>query len=727
MSFLNLTKIFCVIKLIIDIYRFFAKIWLYYHAFRIKRGKIMIYDLDIFRGISAFAYLDNDDRVELDVRRVSEEKISFGNDRLNIDFTVSLNTHKSGKTLAFSAEYRPQNTGIYGANHFGVQKAVGINVTSIDSLKKYMATYRYCEFWTQPSFGENLCELKENTQAIIGTDNDGKYFFLTALCDDTFKTTVCGNENGGMDIYVWSNDFRNSVDTTAVYYSFGEEPFGLAKDSIKEAMLLLNSSAKMREDRIYPEVFEYLGWCSWDAFQMYVTHDDLIKKAQEFRDKEIPVKWMLLDDMWGDVPNNDIKNMHSRELYSFEAAPERFPKGLKGVLCELKSLGMRVGLWHPTTGYWHGINPASKLALEFRDLLFYSQNGGRLIHSFDEDKIEKYYDIQHNFYKNCGVDFIKVDNQSCIRMYAKLVKPIGTAAKNLHTAIEKVAFKYYDGALINCMGMAIENFWHRQDSAVCRFSGDFQPENRDWFTKHIIQCSYNSVVQGTVYVGDWDMWWSDDNQAKLNALIHSMSGGPIYISDKLNRSVKETIMPTVYSDGKIIRLDTPAKPTLDCLFSNPKTGQNAYKLFNRHRDSGVLAVFNLTESQSTVSATISVNDMLLDQNREYTVYDWKNMSSTELPESGCFHISVSGLDDYRLYIFAPIENDIAVIGLYEKYMSVATYIFSEGKLKVFDDGEVMIYCRGKHTVNNKPVECFKENLYKFKCIKNVEYLLNCER
>lgn len=686
-----------------------------------------MYDLDVFRGITAFAYLDNDDRVELCVRQVSEDKICFANDRLNIDFTVSLKSYKSGKALVFSAEYRPENTGLYGANHFGIQKAIGININSIDFIEKYMATYRYCEFWVEPSFGQDLSDLKNNTQAIIGTDNDKKFFFLTVLCDDIFKTTICGNESGGVDIYVWSNDFRNSIDTTAVYYAFGNEPFDLVKNSIKEGMLLLNHSAKMREERDYPDVFEYLGWCSWDAFQMYVTHDDLVKKAQEFKAKQIPVKWMLLDDMWGDAPNNDIKNMHSRELNSFEAAPERFPNGLKGIVSELKSFGMRVGLWHPTTGYWHGINPTSKLASEYGDLLFYSQNQGRLIHGFDENKINKYYDIQHSFYKNCGVDFIKIDNQSCIRMYAKLVKPIGTAAKNLHNAIENVAFKYYNGALINCMGMAIENFWHREDSAVCRFSGDFQPENRDWFVKHIIQCSYNSVVQGTVYVGDWDMWWSDDNQAKLNALIHSMSGGPIYISDKLNRSVKDTIMPTVYSDGKIIRLNTPAKPTVDCLFSDPRTGQSAYKLFNRHYGSGVLAVFNLTESQSAVMATIGAKDMFLDPNKEYSVYDWRNMSAVQMSGKDSFETSVSNLDDYRLYIFTPIENDIAVIGLCKKYMSVATYSFYNGRLKVFDDGEVTVYCRNRLTVNNKPVKCFKENLYKFKCIKNVEYLLNGER
>lgn len=110
--------------------------------------------------------------------------------------------------------------------------------------------------------------------------------------------------------------------------------------------------------RRYPEVLEYLGWCSWDAFHMDVTQEGLEQKAQEFRDKAIPVRWMLIDDMWADVPHNDLKTMHSRKLRSFEADPVRFPGGLKAAISALKDrYAMRVGIWHPTSGYWNGIDP----------------------------------------------------------------------------------------------------------------------------------------------------------------------------------------------------------------------------------------------------------------------------------------------------------------------------------------------------------------------------------
>ena len=35
------------------------------------------------------------------------------------------------------------------------------------------------------------------------------------------------------------------------------------------------------------------------------------------------------------------------------------------------------------------------------------------------------------------------------------------------------------------------------------------------------------------------MWWSDDGQATKNAVLRAMSGGPVYMSDKLGRSVGE--------------------------------------------------------------------------------------------------------------------------------------------------------------------------------------------
>lgn len=238
------------------------------------------------------------------------------------------------------------------------------------------------------------------------------------------------------------------------------------------------------------------------------------------------------------------------------------------------------------------------------------------------------------------------------------------------------------------MCMPSENFWNRPVSGVCRFSGDFQPENRKWFVSHLLQCSFNSLFQGCVYYGDWDMWWSDDEQAKKNAVLRAMSGGPVYMSDELNRSVKETIMPIVLKDGRILRLDTPAMPAPDCLMTNPENNGKIFKVFNRIGDYGVLAAFNLDEKEKTVRGEISLSDMGLDG--DYVCYDWFNQRILK-PEH---KLSLKNYDDFRLYILLPVTNGKAFIGLTEKYMSPKALDFiADGNWRLKEAGKLGIYSK----------------------------------
>ena len=112
-------------------------------------------------------------------------------------------------------------------------------------------------------------------------------------------------------------------------------------------------------EEVYPEIFEYLGWCSWDAFQIRVSEENLLQKCEELKEKQIPVKWAILDDMWADCTDLDtakyddfdsmMKIMKASMLNSFEASPKRFPQGLKHCIDEMKKYGLKIGIWHPTT------------------------------------------------------------------------------------------------------------------------------------------------------------------------------------------------------------------------------------------------------------------------------------------------------------------------------------------------------------------------------------------
>ena len=151
-------------------------------------------------------------------------------------------------------------------------------------------------------------------------------------------------------------------------------------------------------------------------------------------------------------------------------------------------------------------------------------------------------------------------------------------------------------------------------------------------------------------------------------------------------------MPTVYSDGRIIRLNTPAQPSPDCLFSDARENGKAFKLFNTHNENGILAVFNIDKDENEVTATISVKDMRIDESKEYCVYDWFNKKAFKLSGSESFELNLKNYDDFRLYLFAPIKNGKAIIGLKDKYISVATFEELEnGEIKAFDEGELLVY------------------------------------
>ena len=286
-----------------------------------------------------------------------------------------------------------------------------------------------------------------------------------------------------------------------------------------------------------------------------------------------------------------------------------------------------------------------------------------------------YFDAYHKHMKECGSVFMKVDNQSTVRQWYKGLAPVGQIARNMHEALEETVFKYFDGALINCMCMGQENVWNRQKTAICRCSGDFMPENNTWFSKHLLQCSYNTFYQGGLYWCDWDMWWTDDSNAYKNALIRAISGGPIYVSDTAERSIASVLAPLAFSDGKILRCDKPGVPTKDCLTVNAKESDKAIKIFNSCGDICYVTAFNLNESGKVVNADINLESMevtpLCDK---YVLTERFTGIHTVITKENNYTYSdtIKNIDDLRLYTLAPAISGFACLGLCDKYIGAKT-------------------------------------------------------
>ncbi len=603
------------------------------------------------------------------------------------------------------------------------ENAVTLSLSFADDVTGYMAS-EMAMHWATPRVDTDFSKIQDNTQALLLRRENGTFSLLLPVCDSEYKTTLSGCENGVLThTFSWMPQM-SGCHTLAFVYGEGEDPYLLMRNATEYAVELMGNRVKMREDRKVPDLFEYLGWCSWDAFHVFVNDQGLLDKCQEFTDKNVPVRWALIDDMWADVPNLKtlppdialgpmISTMHRSKMRSFEADPDRFPRGLAPCIADIKSkYGLSVGMWHPTTGYWLGMEEDGPVAKQYADCLAVSA-GGRLIHRIDDvDKAFHFYDGFHTYLEECGADFIKIDNQSCISSNFKGVVPVGVAGRNMQNAIERSTTKHFGNRLINCMGMGNENYWNRPESAVTRCSCDFAPENKEWFIGNLMRCCYNSYVQGQLMWCDWDMWWTDDNQAEKNAIAHAISGGPVYLSDELGRSVRDRVIPLVYTDGRLLRCDRPAMPTTNCLTVNPATEPIPFTMWSTVNGCAVIAAFHLYKEQIPVSSRLSVDPFWGLDGDEFVVYEHFSKTAFTVKRGETWDVTLTNDDDVKFYSVYPVSNAVTPIGLTDKYVAPHTVAKqSESAFTLHEGGNFAFYTERPVTrveVNGEEVSFAKQ-------------------
>lgn len=544
----------------------------------------------------------------------------------------------------------------------------------------FMAIENHSAFWCRPFWGRSLSELPQRVQALL-IKNGKTYTYYLPICDSVFKTLIRGMD-GGFEFYTYSNceSVRACNRQLAFLCMEGEDPLALMKVAAKEACRLLNNGLKLREEKKLPEVFRYLGWCSWDALQIRVNHEGLLEKVREFREKKVPVHFAIIDDMWADVPSlgeipegisfkEMVRAMHASKMRSFSGDPKRFPNGMAAAIADMKAGGIEeIGIWFPTTGYWAGLEPDGDEAQRQKENTV-TLGDGQVIVAPDEEKAARYFDDQCARVKAWGADFVKIDNQGFHKRYENIA-PIGESARAIQRGIDAATDRHFDGALINCMGMPSECMFNRT-SAVSRCSDDFMPESREWFAKNVLQCSYNGLLQGQFYVNDWDMWWTDDEQAIKNSVCRAISGGPVYVSDKIGRTNPQILKPLCLEDGRLLLADESATPTADCLMENPTTTDRIFKIRNRVGKNGVCAVFNINAENKRVSGSLSpVETGIADG--DYVYYEYFTKQSGVLKKGARLEITLSSNDDFRLYSFAPKdENSDEYLGRTDLFMGVA--------------------------------------------------------
>ena len=594
----------------------------------------------------------------------------------------SFNGDAVGNVSAFSVDTEKKNgfVGYYiSANadkDFNPEAAVKFRFEC--SSKRFMAIYSHSTYWVQPAFGTSPSQIPRKTCALVLENEDGTYTYVMTAIGKEYKTYVSG-AGDCIEIMMYSQYPDSKIDRELSFITAtGNSITELVKRGAEAMCAFVNNGLKVRADKTMPEILEYFGWCSWDAFGIRVDHDGLVEKANEFKSKGIPVKYAIIDDMWADVPNlknipldatfsDMVKGMHASPMRRFEADTERFPGGLSATVSALKGAGIdKVGLWFPTTGYWYGLIEGEEAYCEQKENVK-AAAGGRIIAIPEKEPAERYFDLFCKKAKDFGCDFVKIDNQSCHGFYNGMY-PIGKSSAAMQEAIDKAAFKHFGGALINCMGMPVECMLNRPMSAVSRCSDDFMPESKSWFAKNILECAYNGLLQGQFYINDWDMWWTDDAQAEKNALCHAISGGPIYVSDKLGRTKPGVLKPLMFEDGRILRLSDSGAPTEDCIMQDPRTTGKPFKIKNRFDGGAAIAVFNVSAENTSVKGSVSCVDAGLDKKKTYMYYEYFSGDFGYVNGDEEINVVLDDNDKYMYFTFIEKSNKLPLfLGRIDKF------------------------------------------------------------
>lgn len=514
-------------------------------------------------------------------------------------------------------------------------------------------------WWMINAFPKDISQMPKRAQNFLLHKGD-RHYSIVPLCGDIFYTEA---DEKGLHVRTGCGGY-NALHGAMLTMAVSAHPIQAVEKNYAAAVKNGAIGVPLRRARKYPEIFEKFGWCSWNAFYQDVTSEKIFRKLDEFREKKIPVRWVIIDDGWSTVEDG--------KLMAFEADPVKFPEGLANCIARMKrEYGIEaVGVWHAFQSYWDGIHPESPLVEQFDDCLMHTMKG-KVLPCSDPEKAFAFWDAWHAYLRSCGVDFVKVDNQSSSCETFEGTLPTALGARNTHISLEKSVYRHFDGKIINCMGMDAINALQRPKTAVSRNSDDFFPDRENGFAKHLRQNAYNAIWHSQLHYCDYDMWWSGTSAPVQSGVLRAISGGPVYVSDKQNISCLEHILPVAGSDGEICRLDDAAVPTEDCVYLDFEAERKLLKLFNRKDDAVAMAAFNVTREELTETFELK-NIPALRADVRYVLYEYFTHAYQLVTAADAIALRVpaDGVASYSFYpVFGEGENAFIEEGDTTRYVS----------------------------------------------------------
>ena len=536
----------------------------------------------------------------------------------------------------------------------------------------------YDPYWTEPQWGTGLAGLHDKTTFVVFRYGD-RWGAMVPLVGGGMQSRLAGR--GGKVVATAESLAPGFVPKVVpmLAIGFGDNPYKLVRDLYSFALLKMKELSpgtvlgKPRWEKPYPEIYRYFGWCSWNAYYSDINEQKLVTSTREFKDKGLPIRFVLIDDSWMQIAKTTPVwgNGRDKSLSALEADPVKFPEGFAHTINLLKKdLGVTwVGVWMTFQGYWNAIKLDSPIN---RDL------PGALMPVTSEVGIpdprgggEKFWNAWFSYLSGAGVDFVKVDNQSTTGNYAVGKMPVTEVMSGSQRNMQAAGLKYFGINILDCMSHNVDAIYQWSDTNLARGSIDTWPRQKFDARHHATETVTNAMWLSNLAWPDYDMWQTHLPHNDYHAIGRAISGGPMYVADEPGRLNASLIWPLIYRDGEVIRADEPGLPARQTLLDDPYLDGRPLVAFARAGAGGALAAWNVDRFLRPVRGELSPAEVEGITGERFAVYDYFGRNLRVLGRNEKF---VVHLPDWSVRIFTvvPVTDGFAAVGLADKYLAAAT-------------------------------------------------------
>ncbi|XLR29328.1 hypothetical protein S83_057228 [Arachis hypogaea] len=588
---------------------------------------------------------------------------------------------------------------------------------------RFMCLFRFKMWWMTQRMGTFGKDVPIETQFLLiethnGSEDQSSYAVLLPLLEGDFRASLQGNHQNEIEVCVESGcpSVEEFDGTHLVFIGAGLDPYEVITNAVKTVEKHMQTFSH-RERKKMPDILNWFGWCTWDAFYTNVTSDGVKQGLESFKKGGIPAKFVIIDDGWQSVGMDangieweadncanfanrltNIKENHKFQRDGKQGQRVEDPKlGLSHITNEIKQEhGLKhIYVWHAITGYWGGVKPGVSGMEHYESAMAYpvsspgvesnqpdealatiAINGLGLV---NPEKVFSFYDELHSYLASAGIDGVKVDVQNILETLGAGHGGRVKLARKYQQALEaSISRNFPDNGIICCMSHNTDGLYSAKHSAVIRASDDFWPRDPASHTIHIASVAYNTIFLGEFMQPDWDMFQSLHPMAEYHGAARAVGGCPIYVSDKPGHHDFNLLKKIALPDGSILRAKLPGRPTKDCLFVDPaRDGKSLLKIWNLNDFSGVVGVFNCQgagwckvgkknlihdENPGTVSGVIRAKDVdhlsnVTDKNwnGDTIVFSHLGGEAIYLPNDASIPITMKS-KEYEVFTIVPVKE-----------------------------------------------------------------------